>query len=418
VALLTTVDQVLSSASNALMVVALAQVSSAPQFGIIALLITVLAVWTGFNRGALGTPLLLTSNLSARQITVESGYAVSWSLWTAVLGGVVFIAGGAAFHQPTVGLAFALTLPAVLAQDVLRHTAIGLGRPGLAVVADGLWTASLLILFVANLCGVHESAESAIYLWGLGGLVSAVLLGARCAVALRHRRILQWWKTYWRARARFGSVYSVSQIGLVLVTLAALITAGSVAAAGIRGAWTLFGPIGTLVGAMPAVFVPHAARNRDGGLGNQWRLVRTTSLVTSVLTIVATACLMNVPTTLGAAVLGATWTEASSLIPYLGVTTAAMCWLIGAFTYFSAHGASKTVFRLNLLHIGLQVTTSFAAGVLFDSAAAIAMAIAASSCVMAGAGGACVHLHIRAATRPASLPLSSTVNSFGRVPVQ
>ena len=412
-ALLTTVDQVLSSASNALMVFALAQVSSAPQFGIIALLITVLAVWTGFNRGALGTPLLLTSNLSARQITAESGYAVSWSLWTAVLGGVVFIGGGAAFGQPTVGLAFALTLPAVLAQDVLRHSAISLGRPALAVLADGLWTAAVLILFVANLCGAHESAESAIYLWGLSGLVSAVLLAARCAVAPRHWRILQWWNTYWRPRMRFASVYSVGQVGLVLVTLVALTTAGSVAAAGIRGAWTLFGPVGMLISAMPTVFVPQAARNRDDGPGEHWRPVRTTSLVTSVLTIVAATGLMAVPATLGAAVLGATWTEASSLIPYLGVAAAAMCWLVGAFTYFSAQGASKTVFRLNLMHIGLQVTSSLAAGVLFNSAAAIAIAIAASSCVMAVAGVACVHFHIRAATS-----ISSTLSSFGRVPVQ
>ena len=75
VAISTAVDQVLSSASNALMVFVLAQVSSAGQFGIIGLLITVLAVCTGFNRGALGTPLLLTSNLKNRQIVAESGYA-------------------------------------------------------------------------------------------------------------------------------------------------------------------------------------------------------------------------------------------------------------------------------------------------------------------------------------------------------
>jgi hypothetical protein len=45
------VDQVLSSASNALMVFVLAQVSSAGQFGIIAVLISMVAACTGFNRG-------------------------------------------------------------------------------------------------------------------------------------------------------------------------------------------------------------------------------------------------------------------------------------------------------------------------------------------------------------------------------
>ena len=71
----TTVDQMLSSASNALMVFVLAQVLSAGQFGIIGLLITTVGVCMGFDRGALGTPLLLTSNLTNREIVAESKYA-------------------------------------------------------------------------------------------------------------------------------------------------------------------------------------------------------------------------------------------------------------------------------------------------------------------------------------------------------
>lgn len=49
--MITTADQVLSSASNALMVFAVAQVSPAEQFGIVALLVTVATTWIGFNRG-------------------------------------------------------------------------------------------------------------------------------------------------------------------------------------------------------------------------------------------------------------------------------------------------------------------------------------------------------------------------------
>src|SRR5258708_35841668 len=85
------------------------------------------------NRGALGTQLLLTSNLSKRQIVAESDYAVAWSLYIGVLGGVVILATGAVFHHPWIGLAFASVLPAILAQDVLRLTAIGLGRPSLEI---------------------------------------------------------------------------------------------------------------------------------------------------------------------------------------------------------------------------------------------------------------------------------------------
>ena len=126
-AISTTVDQILSSASNALMVFVLAQVSSAGQFGIIGLPITMAAGCMAFNRGALGTPLLLTSNLTNRQIGAESDYALTWSLYTGGVGGFLILTLGAVFHQPWIGLAFAIGLPAVLAQDVLRLTAIGAG---------------------------------------------------------------------------------------------------------------------------------------------------------------------------------------------------------------------------------------------------------------------------------------------------
>ena len=416
VAISTTVDQVLSSASNALMVFALAQVSSAGQFGIIGLLITVLNVYTGFNRGALGTALLLTSNLTKRQIVAESDYAVTWSLYTGVVGGFLILALGAVCYEPSIGLAFAVALPAVLAQDVLRQTAIAMGRPRLAVVADALWAASMLGIFVANLFGVRESAEFSIYLWALSGLVSAGILAFRLRIAPRHFGILDWWRTDWPGRLRFGSVYLVSQIGYVFVTLAAVTTAGSVAAAGIRGAATLFGPIATLLSAMPMVFVPHAVRTGNS-LDDRWRLVSRTSLAASVLTVIATGCLMAVPATLGAAILGASWHETFSVLPYIGVNAAAMCWVVGVTTIYSSQRASRTVLGLNVLLVGLELATSFGAGLYFRNAIAIAISLALSSVVTAIVGVLWVHRSSHAA---AGLPRErpgSAVNTPGGVAI-
>ena len=230
VAISTTVDQMLSSASNALIVFVLAQLSSAGQFGIIGLLVTVVGVCTGFDRGALGTPLLMASNLTNRQIVAESNYALTWSLYTGGVGGSLILTLGAVFHQPWIGLAFAIVLPAVLAQDVLRLSAIALGRPNLAVVADALWVAPMLGIFVANLAGVRERAEFSVYLWGVSALVSAALLAFGVKVAPQHSGTLDWWRTDWPARVRFGSFYSTGQLGYVFMTLATVITAGSVAA--------------------------------------------------------------------------------------------------------------------------------------------------------------------------------------------
>jgi hypothetical protein len=398
-AISTTVDQVLSSASNALMVFVLAQVSSAGQFGIIGLLISVLAFCITFDRGALGTPLLLTSNLTNRQIVAESNYALTWSLYTGAVGGFLILTLGAVCHHPWIGLAFAVALPVVLAQDVLRLTAIALSRPGLAVVADALWAAPILGIFVANLFGVRESAEFSLYLWALSGLVSAGILAFQLGIAPQYSRIFDWWRTDWPARLRFGSVYAVGQIGAVFGMLVAVTTAGSVAAAGIRGASTLFGPIATLLSALPMVFVPHAVRTGNS-VGDQWRLVSRTSVATSVLTVVATGCLMAVPARLGAAFLGASWPETLSVLPYIGVSTAALCWALGVSTVLQLRGESRTVFGLNMLLVGLQLATSFAAGSIFKSAIAIAISLAFSSSVTAIVGVLWVHRTIHAAAGP------------------
>jgi len=399
VAILTTVDQVLSSASNALMAFVLAQVSSAGQFGIIGLLIAMFAGCMAFNRGALGTPLLLTSNLNERQIVAESDHAVAWSLYSGVLGGVLILATGAVFHHPWIGLAFAIGLPAILAQDVLRLTAIGLGKPGLAVVADALWVVPMVGIFVVNLFGVREPAEFSIYLWGLSALVSAALLAFELRVAPRHSGILDWWRTDWPTRLRFGSFASIGQINYVFTTLAVMITAGSIAAAGIRGALTLFGPIAMLLSAMPVVFIPHAARTGTSR-GDQWRLLSRTSLATSALTLVAAGCLMAVPARVGAAVLGASWQETLSVIPYIGIACAAMCWALGFFTFFQAQGASRTVFYFSMLLNGLQVAACFAAGLVFHSATAIAIWLAICTSVIVLAGVLWVRHSIHGVTEP------------------
>jgi hypothetical protein len=414
VAISTAVDQMLSSASNALLVFVLAQVSSAGEFGIIGLLITVVGVCAGFDRGALGTPLLLTGNLTNRQIVAESDHALTWSLYTGGVGGFLILTLGAVFHQPWIGLAFAIVLPVVLAQDVLRLTAIALGRPSLAVVADALWVAPMLGIFVANLFGVRESAEFSIYLWAFSGLVSAGILAFRLRVAPHHARILDWWRTDWPARLRFGSVYAVSQISVVCVTLVAVTTAGSVAAGGIRGAATLFGPIATLLAALPMVFVPHAVRSGNS-VGDQWRLVSRTSVATSALTVVATGCLMAVPAKLGAAILGASWPETLSVLPYIGVSAAAMCWAAGVSTVFQSRGESRMVFGLNILLIGLELATSLAAGLIFGSAIAIAISLAFSSSVTAIVGVLWVHRSIHAVAGPSRARPGSAVNTPGGI---
>src|SRR3954467_4188048 len=77
IALFTTIDQILASASNGLLLFVLAQAATVAEFGVIALLVAIVFTWIGFNRGSLATPILLVSKLSKHQIIVESGYAIT-----------------------------------------------------------------------------------------------------------------------------------------------------------------------------------------------------------------------------------------------------------------------------------------------------------------------------------------------------
>lgn len=400
IAVATTADQVLSSASNALMVFAIAQVSPAEQFGIVALLVTVATTWIGFNRGALGTVLLLTSNMGRRDISSEGGYATSFSLLTAIVGGAVLLVLSSVFCQFWIGVAFAISIAGVLVQDVLRFVAIAQARPVVAAICDGLWVAWILTIYLVNLFTSAMSAVATVYLWGAGGLVSALVLMGVLRTYPRHYRLIDWWRKYDRARLRFGVVYALNQVGASLVTLTVTVVVSGTAAAGLRGGATLFGPIAMLVSALPLVFVPHA-RRASSSAGQQWRVLVKTSMITSGMTLVAGICLALVPSELGSAILGDTWTYAAELVGYLGIECAAMCWMVGVYSFFQAQGMSTTVLRVKLFQIFLQLALCLGAGLLVGTAVGIAIALAISGTVAALVG---VTLVWRVASRAAAEP--------------
>lgn len=398
VAIVTMADQVLSSASNALVVFVLAQTSSADLFGTVALMITTVAVCTGFTRGALGTPLLLTSGLTRREITAEAGYASSWAFGMGGIAGLVLIGGGVVLGQTVIAVAFVLSIPFVLCQDVLRMTAIALGKPGRALVADAAWTAAMLAVFLVNLTGAGVPLVATVVVWGATGFGSAVLLAAWCGVVPHMHRIHDWWRTYRSARLRFGILPASSQVGVLIVIAVAAYLVGDAAAGGLRGAMTLFGPITVLVAALPMVVIPHIARTRkDAGPRTRWRQLAVASLITAAATLLAAFGLGLLPDALGVALLGQSWGNTQPVISAIGAQWAAMAWLVSVFTFFQAEGASRVVLRLNVLHISLQVGAVIAAGVVFASAGAIAGAIAVAGWSTAAIGVVAVHVRLRGA---------------------
>lgn len=396
-AVYTSIDQVLSSSSNALLVFALARVSSVEQFGAVVLLVAGVSAVIGFNRGALGTPMLLTSNLERRWIIAESEYAVSWAL----AGGIALIpvfavVGGLSGHL-NVGLAFAVSIPFALAQDALRFASIALGTPKIAVTSDALWAGWMVIVFASTMLGdLRPSPEITICLWGLGAAVSSLVIAVPLRTVPRWARITEWWSTYARSRVRFGGVYTLNQVGAFLVTVVVTLMIGSAAAAGVRGAAAVFGPIAMLVSALPLVFIPHA-RRQAGSLRSQWRVLKMASTITSAITLVIAVCLAFTPPQVGSAVLGATWAEAGPVIPLIGIECVAMCWIVSVYSFFQAQGDSKLVLRLNIMQCGTQIILCSLAAYAVGTVMSIGVALAVSGVLSTVIGIALVSLRIRAA---------------------
>src|ERR1700738_794532 len=130
-------DQVFSSLSNGLIIYAVAVVSTAQYFGLIAVQLTLLAAALGVMRGTLGTKLLLKAGHEIHEIRREGSYAVTAALLISpVLAGAMWLVNTG---SPTTTLLIAIATPLALVQDVLRYVVIAEGRPHVAATWDGLW---------------------------------------------------------------------------------------------------------------------------------------------------------------------------------------------------------------------------------------------------------------------------------------
>jgi len=370
-ALYTSVDQGLSSLSNALLLFAVAQTATASQFGVITLLVALVSTVMCFNRGALGTPILLVSNLRPDEIRTESGYALTWSAGSAAASALVLALVGAIAGSLPAALAFGAAVPAVLIQDVLRYSALSCGRPLAAVASDGLWALLMGALYVLNVLTNAVPIVVVVLWWGVGGLVAGLMLAATTGVRPRWHRILGWWTTYGRARTRFGCVQALIPVATALFIFTVTLVLGSAVAGGLRGASTLFGPIAMLISALPLAFVPHARRSNKT-VADQWRILVTTSWATSAITIAGTVVLVILPAHLGRLLLGDVWESAVEVVPYVGLEAAANCWMVGVYAMTQAQGMSRASLWLRVLEVLLKQGAAVFAAVAIGTAVAVA----------------------------------------------
>lgn len=294
-----------SSATGLLVTIAVARTSTVSETGRYALAVSVLTLASAVTRSAAADPLIALDGTPPRAL----GRASIIGIAVAVTSGVVAILSGD--HWSAV---VAFSVHGVLLRDCVRAVLVARSSARLAAACE-----------LGILVGVVVAAVGAVSGWwsGVAVFVSwtalSAVVGYGSAIALHY----DWWPR-WRLAAvptRVATAFAADTLvgsGVVqLVTWIATVIGGLPVAAALRAAGTLAGPVTVLLGAARSVLIPRARRRLDGPAGLR-RLMSDSALLCAAAAP-ALGLLAFMPTTLGSAVLGATWAVVRPILPWVAL---------------------------------------------------------------------------------------------------
>ncbi|WP_327416529.1 hypothetical protein [Streptomyces sp. NBC_01233] len=313
-------DQAASSATNILVLVLAARLSSAAGFAGFSMVYVTFSVLLGLNMAYVGQSLVLEKG-EGLGATCRSAVGFTGAA-SAAVGALLVVVGLALPGTPgRAFLALGLVLPLVLLQDGLRYCFSALRAPERALAADAL----RLVCVVAALAVQPEGASAGrlVLAWGLSAVPALVLglwllrpyvRGARADLRpyLRRGHLGQ----------RFVVEFAVGNGSSQLAVLGLGVFATPLAVGALRGATTLFGPLNVLFNSANAFGPPVLGR-----IGGKRATVRATALLGLVLAAVGAgwgAVLYALPDRLGRQLLGDTWTATAGLLPATGAQYAVM----------------------------------------------------------------------------------------------
>ncbi|MFI7352456.1 hypothetical protein ACIBTP_00735 [Streptomyces avidinii] len=313
-------DQAASSATNILVLVLAARLSSAAGFADFSMVYVTFSVLLGLNMAYVGQSLVLEKG---DRLGAECRSAVGFTAAASAAAGALLLLVGLALAGATgtAFLALGLVLPLVLLQDGLRYCFSALRAPERALAADAL----RLVCVVAALAVQPEGASAGrlVLAWGLSALPALGLgLWLLRPYVRGARGDLRPYLRRGHLGQRFVVEFAVGNGSSQLAVLGLGVFATPLAVGALRGATTLFGPLNVLFNSANA-FGPPVLGRLDGKRAT----VRATAALGLVLAAVgagwATA-LYLLPDRLGRELLGDTWAGASALLPATGAQYAVM----------------------------------------------------------------------------------------------
>ena len=319
------ISQIASSATSFVVLVTLARLQSAVEFGWTALTIASVMAITGVCRSCFGTPVALAAGDPAR-LAQESKFSATAPTALAIIAATPCALALLILHQP-LGAAVALVAPVVLFQDALRQIGIAANRPRLTATSD-----ILRVVLVAVVLGVSTATPvpewTPVAAWGIGALVMGVIQARILGWLPFSDPLWQYWNETRGARlALLGDSVMVQATPLAtsLIVGSAL---GPVALSAFRGTGTLLGPVSILMTTIPLIALPALSRAKESSFTAVARAAAPTAgLVSGMCLLFAVAALL-LPDAIGTEILGASWEPTSTVLPIVALQYATQPWTI------------------------------------------------------------------------------------------
>jgi hypothetical protein len=326
-------DQALSSATNFAVGVFVARNVSGGDFGAFGLVFSTYLLLLGLTRAFATEPLLVRySHKGQGEWEQGSRAALGVALVAGVgMGALGIVVGLVAQGALGFGLvALGLTLPGLLIQDSLRMAFFAAGRGSLAFANDTVWALALMVGFftldVADLAGVGWYTAA----WGLGACVAVLFGFLQANLKPNPSMLLGWWRAQRDLVSRYVSEFVVRSGGTQLITYAVGGIVSFAAVGALRAGQILLGPFNILFQGIWLIAVPEQVRLLRRGTNELRRSAIALSAVLAALALGYGFAARLLPSTIGRALLGASWAGAQDVILPLALSMSGLGIVMGA----------------------------------------------------------------------------------------
>lgn len=357
-----TLDQALSSLTNFLLSFGLLWVTDPETFGSFAALLLVVGFTTEFARSSIGEALLLYSE--GRLVTLR-GIIAGVAPLLAVALALMLLIGWTTVLTWLLVVTFALSLVAVLVQEVVRYSAIAVQRSDVALRMSLSWFVIQVPFAIAAM--TQKAPLGIVAAWGLG-CVAALISGGVSWKTVSGERHRTFFSQHRSKLVRFGFELFLDRGSAYIVVGIVGGVVGYVGLGQIHSARMLFTLANPVLFLVPAMLIPvfEADATRARRI-----LVGAVTVAAIVSVVIAVVAWWN-PVGLTALIAQENWEGARPLIPWTGLSFGLGVIRLLYRTFLRSFDRVQVVTRLRILDSVLVAAASVGGALLFGAIGAVA----------------------------------------------